>query len=171
MAKAKTPAKSRAKGTLRRKGSSKPRAGGTAPATKPKTTGKRSGTRDAAPSRSTRPKAGSLGSGKGTIGKSGEGLDGGVARLQAGDPGAIGTRPTASNPPTPRKAKRQLPHEKAVRDTDRTFGVAPERPAPGEREPMPAEALDRRRQIVGTDEPRGSEPGDDAEDTDAMSQT
>src|SRR5687767_13596694 len=47
-------------------------------------------------------RAGARGSGKGTVGKSGEGLDGGVARRQAGDPGAVGTRPTARHRPSPR---------------------------------------------------------------------
>jgi hypothetical protein len=91
--------------------------------------------------------------GKGTIGKSGEGLDGGVARREAGDPRAIGTRPTATSRPSPRKARTQLPGEKAISDTDRTFEVEPERPAPGEQEPMPDIAVDRRRHIVGTDDP------------------
>ena len=107
----------------------------------------------AAGGRAPASRAGTVGSGKGTIGKSGEGLDGGVARREAGDPGAIGTRPTAARKPAPRKAKAQLPGEKAVRDTDRSFPVAPERVPPGEREPMPDAAIDRRRQIVGTDDP------------------
>jgi hypothetical protein len=42
-----------------------------------------------------------------------------------------------------------------VAKTSQTLPVEPERSArgPGEREPMPAPAVDRRRQIVGTDDP------------------
>ena len=64
------------------------------------------------------------------------------------------TRPTATHRPSPRKARAQLPGEKAVRDTDQTVPVKPERAAPGATEPMPAAAVDRRRQIVGSDDPR-----------------
>jgi hypothetical protein len=112
------------------------------------------------------PHVGERGSGKGTIGKSGEGLDGGVARREAGDPGAIGTRPTSSRRPEPRKAKAQLPGEKAIADTDRTVPLRPERPAPGEREPLPPAALDLRRQVVGTDDPGDADDATDFDDID-----
>ena len=134
-----------ARGKSSGKTAARGRAAGRAGARKP-TPGKTSGRKSAA-------RKPTMGSGKGTIGKSGEGLDGGVARRQAGDPAAVGTRPASARRPEPRKAKAQLPGEKAVADTDRTFPVAPERPAPGEAEPMPEVALDRRRHIVGTDDP------------------
>ena len=112
------------------------------------------------------PHVGERGSGKGTIGKSGEGLDGGVARREAGDPGAVGTRPTSARRPEPRKARAQLPGEKAIADTDQTFPLRPTRPAPGEREPMPPDALDQRRQIVGADDPGDVDDASDFEDLD-----
>ena len=59
-----------------------------------------------------------------------------------------------TKPKARRKATAQLPGEKAVTRTTRTIPVEPERAArgPGEEEPMPDPAVDRRRQIVGTDE-------------------
>jgi hypothetical protein len=50
------------------------------------------------------------------------------------------------------KSSLQLPHEKAVKPTDASVPVAPARPAPGDREPIPGAAVDRRRQVVGTGE-------------------
>jgi hypothetical protein len=78
-------------------------------------------------------------------------LEIGNARRESG--GAGPTRPAVSRTP-PRKASAQLPGEKAVKRTSKTLPVEPGRPAPGRREPMPAPALDRRRQVVGTDELR-----------------
>ena len=146
MAKAKAKARPGAKAKTKRKSTAKPAAKRSTGASKV------GGARAAGRARST-VGASTRGSGKGTIGKSGEGLDGGVARRQAGDPGAVGTRPTATQLPSPRKARAQLPGEKAVRDTDQTIPVKPERIPPGETEPMPDVAIDRRRQIVGTDDP------------------
>ena len=151
-----TKSKAAPKGPVARKGTAKKTAAGRAAAKRRR------------PSPRTRlPHVGERGSGKGTIGKSGEGLDGGVARHEAGDPGAIGTRPTATRRPEPRKAKAQLSGEKAIADTDRTVPLRPERPSPGEREPMPPAALDQRRQIVGTDDPRDADDLRDAEDAGA----
>ena len=49
----------------------------------------------------------------------------------------------------------QLPNEKAVKPTEASVPIEPARPAPGDREPMPDAAVDRRRQVVGTeDQPR-----------------
>ena len=87
----------------------------------------------------------------------------GAAKTKSTSKSSTGLRKTADNRkaaargvasprPSPRKAKAQLPGEKAVRDTRRAFRVEPERVPPGEREPMPDAALDRRRQIVGTDD-------------------
>jgi hypothetical protein len=45
--------------------------------------------------------------------------------------------------------------ETVVRETDRTVDVKPVRQSRKAREPMPEPALDHRRQIVGTDEPKG----------------
>ena len=88
---------------------------------------------------------------KAGVGK-GEGLEVGNARRDAG--GSAGTRPTARRVPSGAAAA-QIPGEKAVRRTDQALPVEPEGPAPGETEPMPPQALDQRRQVVGTDEPKG----------------
>jgi hypothetical protein len=45
--------------------------------------------------------------------------------------------------------------EKVVGETNRTVPVAPVKQSRKAREPMPEPALDHRRQIVGTDVPRG----------------
>jgi hypothetical protein len=50
------------------------------------------------------------------------------------------------------KSSLQLPNEKAVRRTGTALPVEPARPAPGEREPLPEAAVDRRRQVIGTDD-------------------
>jgi hypothetical protein len=171
-ARAKSQAKSKSKSKAKAKSASLrkiARPGKKRKAAGPATTAKRpAAARGAAKRRPSKSKPSSRrptrGSGRGTIGKSGEGLDGGVARREAGDPAAIGTIPAAASRPAPRKAKAQLPGEKAVADTDETFPVKPERPAPGEREPMPPEALDQRRQIVGTDDDGPGEPGQPFED-------
>ena len=44
--------------------------------------------------------------------------------------------------------------KKAVKPTKQTVPVAPRRRAPGEEEPMPTAAIDRRRQVIGTDDKR-----------------
>jgi hypothetical protein len=48
----------------------------------------------------------------------------------------------------------QLPDEKAVRPTGKTVPVKPVKRSPKASEPLAAPALDRRRQITGTDEPK-----------------
>ena len=88
--------------------------------------------------------------GKAGVGK-GEGLEVGNARRDAG--GSAGTRPTSLHAPTG-PAAAQIPGEKAVGRADQALPVEPERPAPGEREPVAPEALDQRRQVVGTDDPK-----------------
>jgi hypothetical protein len=45
--------------------------------------------------------------------------------------------------------------EKVVAETDRTVPVEPVKRSRQARQPIPEPALDHRRQIVGTDEPRG----------------
>ena len=130
MAKAKAGSKGKATTT-------KPSAGGRG--------GSRSGSGSAARAGARRP-------GKAAVGKSGVMPEIGAARTEATAP--LGTRPTAARRPAPKKARAQLPGEKAVADTDQTFAVKPERSAPGDAEPVPAPAIDRRRQIVGTDDPR-----------------
>ena len=49
--------------------------------------------------------------------------------------------------------------EQIVNETQRTVPVAPVKPSRKAREPMPEPALDHRRQIVGTDEPKGRRRG------------
>ena len=44
--------------------------------------------------------------------------------------------------------------EKVVGETDRTVPVAPVKQSRKAREPMPEPALDHRKQIVGTDQPK-----------------
>ena len=93
-------------------------------------------------------------SSRGMPGKAGVGkgeLEVGNTRRDSG--GSTGTRPTARRAPT--GAAAQIPGEKAVRRTKQALPVEPERETPGETEPMPPEALDQRRQVVGTDEPGG----------------
>jgi hypothetical protein len=48
----------------------------------------------------------------------------------------------------------QLPDEKSVKPTDRTLPVKPPKRARKPERPTAAPAVDRRRQIVGTDEPK-----------------
>lgn len=83
------------------------------------------------------------------VGK-GEGLEVGNARREARS-ATTPMRRTATKRPAG-KTSLQLPGEKAVKKTNRSLPVEPERPAPGEREPMPPQAVDHRRQVVGTDD-------------------
>jgi hypothetical protein len=83
----------------------------------------------------------------------------GVAKgtLEVGNPrrdsgAARGALPRTAGKPGPRKAAAQLPGEKAVRRTGATVPVGPKRRPPGQRDTLPEAALDRRRQVVGTDE-------------------
>jgi hypothetical protein len=78
-------------------------------------------------------------------------LEIGNARRESGSAGP--TRPAVSKTPA-RQAAAQLPGEKAVRRTSQTVPVEPERPTKAGRKPAPPAALDQRRQMVGTDEPR-----------------
>ena len=58
-----------------------------------------------------------------------------------------------------RIARKDIVHkfdEKVVGETDRTVPVAPVKQSRKARQPIPEPALDHRRQIVGTDEPKGS---------------
>jgi hypothetical protein len=50
------------------------------------------------------------------------------------------------------KSSLQLPDEKVVQPRGSMLPVEPSRPAPGDREPLPDAAVDRRRQVVGTDD-------------------
>lgn len=50
------------------------------------------------------------------------------------------------------KSSLQLPDEKVVKRTGAMLPVEPARQAPGDREPLPDAAVDRRRQVVGTDD-------------------
>jgi hypothetical protein len=59
--------------------------------------------------------------------------------------------PAASKRPRG-KSSLQLPDEKVVRQTGATEPLEPARRAIGDREPMPDAAVDRRRQVVGTDD-------------------
>jgi hypothetical protein len=90
------------------------------------------------------------------------GARGGVAKgaLEVGNPrrdsgAARGSLPRTAGRPAPRKAAAQLPGEKAVRRTGATVPVGPKRRPPGQRDPLPDAALDRRRQVVGTDQRPG----------------
>lgn len=85
------------------------------------------------------------------VGK-GEALEVGNARRESGGAGPL---PRAASKRPPRQAALQLPGEKAVKPTKRTVPVEPRWRAPGDAEPMPAEALDQRRQVVGSDDRRG----------------
>ena len=76
-------------------------------------------------------------------------LDVGNARRDTGGTPPV-ARATSKRPP--RKSPLQLPGEKVVSPTDRTVPVRPERQSAAEREPIPPQALDRRRQVVGTDD-------------------
>jgi hypothetical protein len=135
MAKAK--AKAKAKGRISVKGTAGAKS-------KPAVSSRRAGARPG-------PRGGARRPGKAAVGKSGVMPEIGAARREATQP--LSTRPTAARRPSPRKARAQLPGEKAIADTDQTVPVKPERIAPGDAEPMPAPAIDRRRQIVGTDDP------------------
>ena len=53
------------------------------------------------------------------------------------------------------KSSLQLPGEKAVQRTGAMLPVEPAGPGPGAREPLPDAAVDRRRQVVGTDDKPG----------------
>ena len=75
------------------------------------------------------------------------------ANARKGASERMSKRTAAERSPLRRKAKAQVPGEKAVADTSASFPVQPERTPPGEREAMPLEALDRRRQVIGTDDP------------------
>jgi hypothetical protein len=76
--------------------------------------------------------------------------------LEVGNPrreaAASGPVPRASAGGAAREAAAQLPGEKAVKRTGRTVPVGPKRRAAAGAEPLPPAALDRRRQVVGTDE-------------------
>ena len=56
--------------------------------------------------------------------------------------------------PSRRHSDIQLPDEKAVKPTRDTLPVKPVRRTRKADEPLPAPAVDRRRQITGTDEPK-----------------
>ena len=82
----------------------------------------------------------------------GEGLEIGNARRDAGAaaplPRAVATKPR-------RSAAAQLPGEKGVPATDRTVPVKPGRKNQHDDELLPGPAIDRRREIVGTDDRPG----------------
>src|SRR3982750_2617324 len=82
----------------------------------------------------------------------GEGLEIGNARRDAGAatplPRAVAGKPR-------RRAATQLPGEKGVPGTDRTVPVKSGRKNRSQDELLPAAAIDRRRQIVGTDDRGG----------------
>jgi len=80
----------------------------------------------------------------------GEGLEVGNARRDSG--AATGPLPRATAKRPARKTPLQLPGEKAVTRTSATVPVEPRRRPPGDNEPMPGAAVDRRRQVVGTDD-------------------
>ena len=61
---------------------------------------------------------------------------------------------TRSSKPRGSRSPIQLPDEKSVRPTGKTLPVKPVRRSRKANEPLAAPALDRRRQIVGTDEPK-----------------
>jgi hypothetical protein len=135
-AKAKAAVKHGAKSKSSGGAGSKARAGARKAGTGKRTSGKRTTGKATSKKTTSRKTAGLKTTGKATMSKS-----------------AAGTRPVAARRPSPRKAEAQLPGEKAVSDTDRAFPVKPERVAPGESEPMPDAAIDRRLQVVGTDDP------------------
>ena len=60
-------------------------------------------------------------------------------------------------PPTNTKAAPgpKLPYEKSVRSTAKTVGVEPVKETRTAKSPLRGTAVDRRRQVVGTDEPGG----------------
>jgi hypothetical protein len=116
---------------------------------KSKVTAKRSGKPGASARAASRNKQPAPRVGKGK-------LEVGNARLETGVD--VKATPTARRVPRA-AAKRpggdsslQLPDEKAVRPTGATLPVKPARPSPGDREPLPDAAVDRRRQVVGTDD-------------------
>ena len=116
-----------------------------AKSTAAKTTGKKT---SGGTSRAARGGASRRGAGKGE-------LEIGNARR---DTGAAGPLPRAAAKRPARKTPLQLPGEKAVGRTGATLPVEPRRRAPGDRDPLPAAALDCRRQVVGTDD-RGRRGG------------
>jgi hypothetical protein len=82
------------------------------------------------------------------VGK-GEALEVGNARRESG---ATAPLPSRTATTTRRQAPLQLPGEKAVKPTKQTVPVSPRRRAPGDDEPMPGAAVDRRRQVIGPDD-------------------
>jgi hypothetical protein len=96
--------------------------------------------------RATGPRAGA--DSRARVGK-GEGLEVGNARRESGATGPLPRRAATS---TRRNAPLQLPGEKAVKPTQQTVPVAPPRRAPGDDQPMPQAVVDRRRQVIGTDD-------------------
>jgi len=92
-------------------------------------------------------KSGRAGRAAGRVGKGK--LEVGNARRDSGGAPPVGGA-AAARPA--RKSPLQLPGEKAVKPTDRTVPLGPKRKTAAEREPIPAAAVDRRRQIVGTDD-------------------
>ena len=66
---------------------------------------------------------------------------------------AVGRTAAKSRGAAGRNAKSNAGKRATVAPRRAAFRVEPERVAPGEREPLPQAALDRRRQIVGTDDP------------------
>ena len=103
--------------------------------------------RASAPAASSRARANTYSSRRG-LGK-GEALEVGTPQHDSAAAGPM--RRTATKRPAG-KTSLQLPGEKAVKKTSRSLPVEPRRRAPGDKEPMPPEALDHRRQIVGTDD-------------------
>lgn len=85
------------------------------------------------------------------VGK-GEALEVGNARRETGASGPLPRGAVTST--SRRKAPLQLPGEKAVIPTKQTVPVAPRRHGPADAEPTPAAAIDRRRQVIGTDDKR-----------------
>lgn len=138
-------AKAKAKSKTSKPSAKRPAARGATSATKSTSARPRTAPRGASrtTSRSRKP-------GKAAVGKSGALPEVGTARVEATP--ALGTRPTATRKPAGRAAA-QLPGEKVVGPTDQTFPVKAERSAPGDRQPVSEAAVDRRRQIVGTDDP------------------
>ena len=73
--------------------------------------------------------------------------------------GARGRGPRGTTgKPAPAKVRPEdaprISGEKSVRRTGATVPVAPTRGSPKAQEPMPPAAVDRRRQVVGTDDPK-----------------
>ena len=73
-------------------------------------------------------------------------------------PRSSSRKETGSRRPRSRIARKDIVHkfdEKVVGETDRTVPVGPVKQSRKARQPVPEPALDHRRQIVGTDEPKG----------------